>query len=116
MSGGLDQGLRQRMPALEVAGLTATARDQQCTLLVPEVCLFLREGRTDTTVWCHSNWQEHGKGVGLKAHDPYGCFGCAACHDWLDRGRDPARRETFMEAVLRTYYLLFKNKRLRVVS
>lgn len=35
-------------------------------------------------VWCHSNLQYHGKGKGIKAHDLFGFYGCARCHDWYD--------------------------------
>jgi hypothetical protein len=41
-------------------------------------------GDPATTVWCHSNHSEHGKGVGLKAHDIFGFYGCSACHRWYD--------------------------------
>lgn len=37
---------------------------------------------------CHSNWQEHGKGKGLKAHDCFIAFMCQRCHDLID-GRVP---------------------------
>lgn len=42
-----------------------------------------------TTVACHSNWGAHGKGTALKAHDFFSVWGCASCHDWLDRGAGP---------------------------
>ena len=102
--------LRQRMPPLEVPGLTETARGQDCTLRVPGVCSF----DTATTVWAHSNWDEHGKGKGLKAHDPFGCWACSACHDWLDRTRDPRRRALFDKARDLTLYRLFEQRKLQV--
>jgi len=61
-----------------------SAKDQECTLLFPRVC----NGRTDTTVLCHSNLLADGKGMGLKAPDTRGAYGCSACHDVLD-GRRP---------------------------
>ncbi len=64
--------------------IRAAARGQECTLLFPRVC----NGRTDTTVLCHSNQLQDGKGMGLKAPDTRGAFGCCACHDVLD-GRAP---------------------------
>jgi hypothetical protein len=42
------------------------------------------KGDNSTVVWCHSPFQEHGKGVGLKATDVEGCYGCHPCHLWLD--------------------------------
>jgi hypothetical protein len=41
-------------------------------------------GNRDTVVWCHSNHSQHGKGVGLKAHDIFGFYGCSGCHQWYD--------------------------------
>lgn len=62
----------------------AACRGQRCFLAVPWVCLG--EGGLETVVPCHSNQQEHGKGMGLKAHDRYTVPGCRACHAWLDQG------------------------------
>lgn len=63
----------------------SSAREQECTLRFPG-CNY----RTDTTVLCHSNLLEHGKGMGLKAPDKYAAYGCCACHDMLDgRARRP---------------------------
>ena len=60
------------------------ARDRDCTLMIPGVC----NRDPATTVLCHSNRLEHGKGIGLKAPDSAACFGCSDCHDVLD-GRRP---------------------------
>lgn len=60
------------------------ARDRDCTLMLPGVC----NRDPATTVLCHSNRLEHGKGIGLKAPDSAACFGCSDCHDVLD-GRRP---------------------------
>ena len=44
-------------------------------------------GREDGTVCCcHSNWAEHGKGLGQKADDTAGAAGCSQCHAELDSG------------------------------
>ena len=59
-----------------------SANGQECTLRFPEVC----NGNPETTVWCHSNRLADGKGMGLKARDEEGCYGCSACHAWLDGG------------------------------
>lgn len=60
------------------------ARGRDCTLMIPGVC----NRDPATTVLCHSNRLEHGKGMGLKAPDSAACFGCSDCHDVLD-GRRP---------------------------
>lgn len=58
---------------------------EECLLLVPGVC----RNDSTSTVACHSNLGEHGKGRGLKAHDFMSVQGCGACHDWLDKGPAP---------------------------
>ncbi|MBC3906225.1 nuclease domain-containing protein [Undibacterium umbellatum] len=55
------------------------ARAQECTLRFP-TCNY----NPDTTVLCHSNLLEDGKGMGLKAPDTAAAFGCSTCHDVLD--------------------------------
>jgi hypothetical protein len=59
--------------------LRDSARDEPCTMNSP-MC----NGNPETVVWCHSNFHEHGKGVGLKAHDVFGFYGCSGCHQWFD--------------------------------
>lgn len=58
-----------------------SARGEHCTLLFP--CC---NGNPETVVWCHSNRAEDGKGMGIKARDTEGCYGCSACHAFLDGG------------------------------
>lgn len=59
-----------------------SARGQECTLRFPGIC----NRNSETTAWCHSNRLEDGKGMGLKARDEEGCYGCSDCHSWLDGG------------------------------
>jgi hypothetical protein len=59
-----------------------SARGQECTLRFPGIC----NRNPETTAWCHSNRLEDGKGMGLKARDEEGCYGCSDCHAWLDGG------------------------------
>lgn len=61
-----------------------SAKDEECTIRLPGVCNF----RTDTTVLCHSNLLEDGKGKGIKAPDDKAAYGCCDCHDVVD-GRRP---------------------------
>lgn len=54
-------------------------------------CMFLwRPGcmghDTSTTVLCHTNVLADSKGMGYKAHDALGIFGCAVCHAAMDHG------------------------------
>jgi hypothetical protein len=51
-------------------------------------------GRNDgTTVWAHSNSQEHGKGMSIKAHDLLGLYLCGDCHALYDRSPLLTREE-----------------------
>jgi hypothetical protein len=59
-----------------------SARGQECTLRFPGIC----NRNPETTAWCHSNRLADGKGLGLKAPDEQGCYGCSDCHAWLDGG------------------------------
>lgn len=80
---------------------------------VPGIC----NGRTDTTVWCHSNESRHGKGVGQKSHDCFGALGCSACHQWYDfdsRSKEVTlemidRQLAFRDAMERTLYYFWAN-------
>lgn len=51
-----------------------------CLLRIDGVC---EGGRGEP---CHANWPEHGKGMGMKAHDCFVVPGCRACHMALDQG------------------------------
>ena len=62
-----------------------SANGKHCTVNGP-TCI----GGTETTVWCHSPFAQHGKAGSRKSHDCFGCYGCRACHDWLD-ARDNSR-------------------------
>jgi len=99
---------------LDLPELRNTARGQACTLNVPGVCNY----DPATTVWCHANTLSAGKGMRLKASDPAGCFGCSACHHWLDFGPAPfdVKLATFCAALIKTYCALFGQGLLRVVA
>lgn len=72
----------------DFAGL---CRGQPCYLLLPGIHAHALE----TVVPCHSNQQQHGKGMGIKALDLYTVPGCAACHRELDQGNRFTRAEKF---------------------
>ena len=53
------------------------ARDQRCVMCHAE---------DGTVVAAHSNREEHGKGMGIKAHDCMSAWLCAMCHNHYDQG------------------------------
>lgn len=59
--------------------LTQLARGRLCEIRVPEECLRTCE----TVVLCHVRLPDV-SGLGLKAPDWLGAFGCARCHDIVD--------------------------------
>ena len=69
----------QKAHVIRSQAIRESARGQECTMQTP-VCTHDRA----TVVWAHSNMQLHGKGVGRKADDIFGCYACSACHDWYD--------------------------------
>lgn len=73
---------RMKQTRPKTTKIRESAKDKDCTMLVPGVCRYERE----TVVWCHSNQSEDGKGVGLKARDEEGCYGCYWCHAYYDGG------------------------------
>lgn len=60
------------------------AKDQSC------VACGAKDG---TVVAAHSNLQEHGKGVGHKAHDCMSAWLCYSCHSEYDQGKGMTKQE-----------------------
>ncbi|WP_423459959.1 nuclease domain-containing protein [Ottowia sp. VDI28] len=79
--------------------LLAMAKGMPCLLQVPSVFC----AGCETVVACHSNFSVHGKAGTRKADDQYSVWGCAACHNWLDRLGAPRKQKeaVFMAAHLR---------------
>jgi hypothetical protein len=107
--------VRQREPRIEIPELLKLARDKPCMFRVPGVCC----NDTATTVWCHSNRQAHGHGLGLKSHDIHGAFGCYRCHDWYDARSHPwvrreERQRVFNEARDKTWEYLARYGHLKI--
>lgn len=65
------------------------AKNRSCLLQIPSECNHMPE----TTVACHANWVETGKGMGMKAPDMLTVWGCSDCHSWLDQGASATRGE-----------------------
>lgn len=63
--------------------LRDSARGQDCTLRIPDVCNF----NPDTTVLAHLPCGH--RGVGMKSPDNMAIHACSDCHDAMD-GRSPA--------------------------
>jgi hypothetical protein len=95
---------------LESARIRRAAEGQSCTMQSP-YC----NGSADTVVFCHSNLPEHTGGMGMKASDVHGWFGCVGCHDWFDGRKDnklppeSVRREWFGYANARTLQILVRD-------
>lgn len=88
------------------------ARGQSCTARFPGIC----NGNPETTVFCHLNGAAFGKGLGVKAHDVLGFFGCSECHRYLDVGHgtkawidDATLLECVLSAVCETWVRLIRS-------
>ena len=62
--------------------ITQAARDEPCLANFPGCT-----GGGEDTVFCHLNANYAGKGMGQKADDCAGFFGCSSCHDLYDGRR-----------------------------
>lgn len=87
--------------------ITQSAKGEDCTLQFPGC-----RNDTGTTVFCHLNEGFAGKGMGQKADDCAGFYGCGHCHDIYD-GRKPINPDSPLTEpndyqddwmVLRAYY------------
>lgn len=58
--------------------LRASARGQRCCFEIPGIC----SRDPEQTVLCHI--RDEGKGMGNKANDWSGAFGCLSCHTAID--------------------------------
>ncbi|MET3654066.1 nuclease domain-containing protein [Dyella japonica] len=75
--------------------LRKSAKGEDCTLNVAGVCNY----DPSTTVLCHLPIIESA-GMGQKATDLCACYGCNACHDWIDNrnGTNPYDERLFYAA------------------
>ena len=97
--------------------ITQSARDEQCQIRLPFIC----NGNPATTVWCHANGSAAGKGIGMKAPDYLGAYGCNACHDVVDgrRRTDMPRSElraAFADGIFRSQQILEAKGLLKVAA
>lgn len=83
--------------------LLTLAQGQECLLNISKRCLTT-EG--STTVACHENSLDAGKGMGLKADDSRTVWGCYFCHTMLDQGNMTyeEKQEVFRESHILQIY------------
>lgn len=72
------------------------AQGQPCQLGLACCC-----GDNETTVFCHLNGADFGKGMGMKTHDIAGFFGCWRCHNAYDLATHGLTDAEISRAVLR---------------
>ena len=75
--------------------LRKSAKGQPCLIRIPGHCTHDPE----TVVLCHDNLES---GMGMKAHDLHGAFGCHVCHAIVD-GRRKVKEFTRDELRLMFY-------------
>ena len=98
-----------KYPYVRSKKITQAAKGEVCTMGMPG-CNY----DSATTVWAHSNSATCGKGMGIKASDPYGCFACESCHSLYDgRRHDPmvpaeAKEEYFWRAFVKSHNRLIE--------
>jgi len=84
------------------------ARDQRCVMCHAE---------DGTVVAAHSNLQDHGKGMGIKAHDGMSAWLCSMCHSHYDTGGLMSRQdrnEFIYKAILRTTLKMWQDDLIQV--
>ncbi len=85
---------------------TKSARGQDCTVRIPNVC----NHNPETTVFAHLS----GGGMGAKVKDIHGAYACSSCHDVID-GRVSTNFLRFelelyhYEAMVRTQEIMVAN-------
>lgn len=93
--------------------ITDAAQGEDCLAQFPGC-----RNETATTVFCHLNEAWAGKGLGQKADDCLGFFGCSHCHDLYDRrtinaGFEMELNDYLLRAVGRTIRRLIDKKVLK---
>lgn len=83
--------------------LRALARGRPCQIRLPNICNF----DPTTTVLCHLRLIGV-TGMGLKAADLLGAWGCSSCHSAVDTGPldFEKRRAALLEGMARTQAIL----------
>lgn len=108
-----DDRVRLREPSLVIPALRQVAEGKPCMVKL-ECC----RGDPRYTVWAHSNFLRHGRGIGEKSSDPFGFLACDTCHYEIDYGKSLTRADRewiVQQARDRTLDYLFRHRHLRVV-
>lgn len=91
-----------------MTNLRQLAEGKPCMIRLPGIC----NHNTETTVLCH--FRMNGiSGMGLKAPDLLGAWGCSSCHAWVDSHHDDATILAFADGVFRTIAHLVKLEAVR---
>lgn len=90
--------------------LQRSARGQDCTMNVADVCNYI----PDTVVLAHV--QVEGGAMGAKTHDVSACFACSACHAWLDQylGTEEDRLFYTRRAMVRTWVIWIEQRLIKL--
>lgn len=94
--------------------ITRSANGEACTMRIPGVCQYVKNGDTSTTVFCHISVFSPIKGTGNKTHDIHGYYACHACHQWQEFGyKEAGRSKTqvlveMFRAMIETQHLLIQ--------
>jgi hypothetical protein len=76
--------------------LRNSARDIECTVRIPGICLWTGE----YSILSHFPGSAGGKGRGLKSDDVCGAICCTACDAVIDRQRKPPPGMTYEDCML----------------
>jgi hypothetical protein len=111
---GLPPKVRPRPPQeRDATNLRKEAAHRTCQIRIPGIC----NPRPDDCVLCHAQTPAGIRGMGQKAPDLLGAWGCSACHDEYDRRTRHVdadfARICFYEGVLRTQNILIKEKKVK---
>ena len=85
--------------ARTVQAIRDSARGESCSIRITGAC----NNNPATTVWCHLPGIDGDRGMGLKALDHCGAYGCASCHDVLD-GRAPLPAGATRQSVMLDFF------------
>ena len=91
----------KKRKSIRSEAIRQAANGEACT-----ICL----AQDGTVVFCHLNESFAGKGLGLKADDIAGFFGCHGCHKQYDTQGSPIAEDhwTIMRAMYRTWVRLIE--------
>lgn len=89
------KAVMQKSPRWESKKLRESAKEAP-------MCFGCGRYNDGSVVLAHANWQEYGKGVGVKVSDIFGALMCPICHASIDGERQEARREYWRHAHIKT--------------